>query len=222
MLRRPGGGWSREWDGCHGSESGSRSGARHRGCSTGVGAPDGSRRHRRHRPRRRGSDAPHLSFDRHQRRDRHRRRRGRGQAASCRSAPGSATAPAPSSTSRSTRSKGAAICATGGYNALSIVAIAERDGFLRCPDMYMEKIAVGPEARGLIKLERSPTDNLRTHRRGARRLRRRPDRRHPRPAAAREADRGGAPGRGARAAAARRRRRRGAWPPPTPSRASTC
>jgi fructose-1,6-bisphosphatase class II len=58
--------------------------------------------------------------------------------------------------------EGAAICATGGYNALSIVAIAERNGFLRCPDMHMEKIAVGPEARGLIKLERSPTDNLRT------------------------------------------------------------
>ena len=58
--------------------------------------------------------------------------------------------------------EGAAICATGGYNALSIIAIAERNGFLRSPDMYMEKIAVGPEARGLIKLERSPTDNLRT------------------------------------------------------------
>jgi fructose-1,6-bisphosphatase II len=58
--------------------------------------------------------------------------------------------------------EGAAICATGGYNALSIIAIAERDGFLRCPDMYMEKIAVGPESRGLIKLDRSPTDNLRT------------------------------------------------------------
>lgn len=58
--------------------------------------------------------------------------------------------------------EGAAICATGGYNALSIVAIAERGGFLRSPEMYMEKIAVGPEARGLIKLDRSPTDNLRT------------------------------------------------------------
>ena len=84
------------------------------------------------------------------------------RAACSRWARGSGTAPVPSSTSRSTRIEGAAICATGGYNALSIVAIAERNGFLRCPDMYMEKIAVGPEARGLIKLERSPTDNLRT------------------------------------------------------------
>jgi len=57
--------------------------------------------------------------------------------------------------------EGATICATGGYNALSIIAIAEQDGFLRCPDMYMDKIAAGPESKGLIDLDRSPTDNLR-------------------------------------------------------------
>ncbi len=57
--------------------------------------------------------------------------------------------------------EGAAICASGGYNALSIVAIAERGGFLRCPETYMEKIAVGPDGRGVIDLTKSPTDNLR-------------------------------------------------------------
>jgi fructose-1,6-bisphosphatase II len=57
--------------------------------------------------------------------------------------------------------EGASICATGGYNALSLVAIAERGGFLRVPDIRMEKIAVGPEARGRISLEKSPTENLR-------------------------------------------------------------
>jgi fructose-1,6-bisphosphatase II len=57
--------------------------------------------------------------------------------------------------------EGATICATGGYNALSIIAIAERGGFLRCPDMHMEKIAVGAEARGVVNLDRSPTENLR-------------------------------------------------------------
>jgi fructose-1,6-bisphosphatase II len=57
--------------------------------------------------------------------------------------------------------EGAAICATGGYNALSIIAIAEPGGFLRCPDMHMEKIAVGPEGRGVIDLDKSPTENLR-------------------------------------------------------------
>jgi fructose-1,6-bisphosphatase class II len=58
--------------------------------------------------------------------------------------------------------EGAAICATGGYNALSIVAIAERGGFLRVPDMHMEKIAVGPEGRGAVSLAKSATENLRT------------------------------------------------------------
>jgi fructose-1,6-bisphosphatase II len=58
--------------------------------------------------------------------------------------------------------EGAAICATGGYNALSIIAIAERGGFLRCPDMHMEKIAVGPDGRGAIDLSKSPTENLRS------------------------------------------------------------
>ena len=57
--------------------------------------------------------------------------------------------------------EGAAICAIGGYNAMSIIAIAERGGFLRIPDMHMEKIAVGPEGRGVISLEKGPTENLR-------------------------------------------------------------
>jgi fructose-1,6-bisphosphatase II len=56
--------------------------------------------------------------------------------------------------------EGASICATGGSGALSIIAIAERDVFFRCPDTYMEKIAVGPEGRGVIDLDRSPSDNL--------------------------------------------------------------
>ncbi len=57
--------------------------------------------------------------------------------------------------------EGAIICATGGYNALSIVAIAEPGGFLRCPETYMEKIVVGPEGRGVVDLDKSPTENLR-------------------------------------------------------------
>jgi fructose-1,6-bisphosphatase II len=56
--------------------------------------------------------------------------------------------------------EGASICATGGPGALSIIAIAERDVFFPCPDAYMEKIAVGPDGRGVIDLDRSPTDNL--------------------------------------------------------------
>ncbi len=57
--------------------------------------------------------------------------------------------------------EGASICATGGANALSIIAFAARGGFLRCPDTYMEKIVAGPDGRGVIDLEKSPTENLR-------------------------------------------------------------
>jgi len=58
--------------------------------------------------------------------------------------------------------EGATICATGGFNALSIIAFAEPDGFLRCPDTYMEKIVVGPEGKGHVDLDRSVSDNLRS------------------------------------------------------------
>ena len=57
--------------------------------------------------------------------------------------------------------EGTTITATGGPNALSVIAIAEAGNFLHAPDTYMEKIAVGPEAKGAIDLSRSPTDNLR-------------------------------------------------------------
>ena len=56
--------------------------------------------------------------------------------------------------------EGAAICATGGHNALSVIAIAEHGTFLRVPDTYMEKIACGPDGKGVVDLDRSPTDNL--------------------------------------------------------------
>jgi fructose-1,6-bisphosphatase II len=56
--------------------------------------------------------------------------------------------------------EGSLICALGGPNSLSCVALAERGTLLRCPDTYMDKIATGPAGRGAIDLERSPTDNL--------------------------------------------------------------
>ena len=40
--------------------------------------------------------------------------------------------------------EGTTITATGGSNALAVVAIAEQGGFLHAPDVYMNKIAVGP------------------------------------------------------------------------------
>ena len=44
--------------------------------------------------------------------------------------------------------EGSIICATGGPNALSCVALSERGKILRCPDTYMDKIACGPVGRG--------------------------------------------------------------------------
>lgn len=56
--------------------------------------------------------------------------------------------------------EGTTICANGGPNALSVIAIAERGKFLHCPDTYMEKIAVGPAGKGVVDLDKSPTENL--------------------------------------------------------------
>ena len=56
--------------------------------------------------------------------------------------------------------EGTTITATGGPNALSVIAMAEKGGFLHAPDMYMEKIAVGPKAKGSIDITAPPTRNL--------------------------------------------------------------
>jgi fructose-1,6-bisphosphatase class II len=57
--------------------------------------------------------------------------------------------------------EGTTICATGGPNALSVIAAAEQGGFLHAPDTYMDKIAVGPDGRGIIDIDRPAGDNLR-------------------------------------------------------------
>ena len=57
--------------------------------------------------------------------------------------------------------EGTNLCATGAANAISVVAMGEKGCFLRAPDTYMEKIAVGPGARGAVDLRKSPTENLR-------------------------------------------------------------
>ena len=56
--------------------------------------------------------------------------------------------------------EGTTICARGGNNALSVIAIAEEGHFLHAPDCYMQKIAVGADARGAIDLGASPSENL--------------------------------------------------------------
>jgi fructose-1,6-bisphosphatase class II len=56
--------------------------------------------------------------------------------------------------------EGAFICAMGGPNSVSCIALSERGKILRCPDTYMDKIATGPFGVGVIDLDRSPADNL--------------------------------------------------------------
>ncbi len=58
--------------------------------------------------------------------------------------------------------EGTTICATGGANALAVLAMAEDGGFLHAPDTYMDKIAVGgglPD--GVVDLDDEPKRNLR-------------------------------------------------------------
>ena len=57
--------------------------------------------------------------------------------------------------------EGTTITAKGGSNALAVVAMAYEGGFLHAPDVYMDKIAVGPGLPdGVINLDDHPALNL--------------------------------------------------------------
>jgi fructose-1,6-bisphosphatase II / sedoheptulose-1,7-bisphosphatase len=58
--------------------------------------------------------------------------------------------------------EGTTLTAKGGPNAMAVVALAPKGGFLHAPDIYMEKIAVGPGLpEGVVHLDASPAENLR-------------------------------------------------------------
>jgi len=57
--------------------------------------------------------------------------------------------------------EGTNLCATGAANALAVIAAADRGGLLHAPDLYMEKLVVGPSAKHAVSLDASVTDNLR-------------------------------------------------------------
>ncbi len=61
--------------------------------------------------------------------------------------------------------EGTNLCATGGPGAIAVLAGAPRGGLLTAPDVYMDKIAVGPAARDLlgdaVRLDRPPEENFR-------------------------------------------------------------
>jgi len=57
--------------------------------------------------------------------------------------------------------EGTTICAKNQPNSLAVIAIAERGKLLYAPDVYMDKIAIGPGyPQGTINIDASPTDNL--------------------------------------------------------------
>ena len=56
--------------------------------------------------------------------------------------------------------EGTTICANGGFNSISVMAIGEKGNLMHAPDTYMQKIACGPEAKGLIDITLSATENL--------------------------------------------------------------
>lgn len=56
--------------------------------------------------------------------------------------------------------EGTNLCATGGAGAITVLAAAERGGLLHAPDCYMEKIIVGPAAKGAVELDAPVKHNL--------------------------------------------------------------
>src|SRR5246500_2609993 len=58
--------------------------------------------------------------------------------------------------------EGTNLCATGAANAIAVLAASERGGLLHAPDLYMEKIVVGPSCKGAVDLDAPVTDNLKS------------------------------------------------------------
>lgn len=56
--------------------------------------------------------------------------------------------------------EGTTVCAIGGPNSISVMAIGEAGNLLHAPDTYMLKLAAGPEAKGKLDIRQSPTENL--------------------------------------------------------------
>jgi len=56
--------------------------------------------------------------------------------------------------------EGTNLCATGAPNAIAVLAASEKGGLLNAPDIYMEKLVVGPSSRGKIDINASVEDNL--------------------------------------------------------------
>jgi fructose-1,6-bisphosphatase class II len=56
--------------------------------------------------------------------------------------------------------EGTNLCSTGAGGAITVLAASEKGGLLHAPDCYMEKIVVGPAAKGAVDLEAPVKQNL--------------------------------------------------------------
>jgi fructose-1,6-bisphosphatase class II len=56
--------------------------------------------------------------------------------------------------------EGTNLCATGSANAITVIAASEKGGLLNAPDIYMDKIVVGPTAAEKVSLKASVEENL--------------------------------------------------------------
>jgi fructose-1,6-bisphosphatase II len=56
--------------------------------------------------------------------------------------------------------EGTSLCATGAPNAIAVLSASERGGLLNAPDIYMEKLVVGPSSKGHVDINAPVEDNL--------------------------------------------------------------
>jgi fructose-1,6-bisphosphatase class II len=56
--------------------------------------------------------------------------------------------------------EGTNLCATGAANAIAVLAASSRGGLLHAPDLYMEKLVVGPSSKEAVSLDATPAENL--------------------------------------------------------------
>ncbi len=56
--------------------------------------------------------------------------------------------------------EGTNLCATGAPNSIAVLAAAEKGGVLNAPDIYMDKLVVGPSSKGKVDINAPVEDNL--------------------------------------------------------------
>ncbi len=56
--------------------------------------------------------------------------------------------------------EGTNLCAVGAPNAIAVLAASNRGGLLHAPDLYMEKLVVGPSSKDVVTLDAAPKENL--------------------------------------------------------------